>query len=96
MSGSLVETVATFVNAVGGATDPTTITLKYRLGSGATTTVVYPTTPIIRVSAGLYSANLDSTGWAGPGNQLWTVEWIGTGTVQAINADFWQIEPPAL
>jgi hypothetical protein len=96
MSGSLVTSYANFVNAAGTPTDPTTITLKYRTAAGSITTVVYPSSPITRVSAGSYSANLDTTGWAGPGLLLWTIEWIGTGAVQAINSGGWQVEPATL
>jgi hypothetical protein len=96
MSGSLVQSVANFVNILGVAADPTTITFKYRTGSGSTTTVVYPSAPIVRVGTGSYTANLDTTGWLGPGNLLYTVEWIGTGAVQAIAPDYWQVEPATL
>jgi hypothetical protein len=96
MSGTLVQSSATFLNASGVAADPTTITLKYKLGPGIVETVVYPTAPINRVSAGVYTANFDTTGWSGPGNRLDLMEWIGTGTVQAINTDNWEVEPPLL
>jgi hypothetical protein len=96
MSGTLVRSTATFVNTVGTPTDPTTITLKYKAGAGSITTVLYPAAPIVRDGAGVYHADLDSTGWAGPGNQQWTTEWIGTGAVQAPGADYWEVEPLAL
>jgi hypothetical protein len=96
MSGSLVTTSALFVNATGVATDPTTITLKYRAGAGSTTTLVYGSSGIVRNGAGSYAFNIDTTGWSGPGLLLYTTEWIGTGTVQAIGSDYWQVEPPSL
>lgn len=96
MSGSLVRTSASFTDVAGVAADPTTVTLKYKKDAGATTTVVYPSAPIIKDSTGHYHADLDTTGWAGPGNQLWETEWIGTGAVIAIGDDPWYVEPPAI
>jgi hypothetical protein len=96
MSGTLVGTTANFVNAAGALTDPTTITLKYRASPGTIVTVVYPAAPIVRLAQGVYTANLDTTGWTGPGNQLWTTEWIGTGNVQAPGVDYFEVEPLAL
>jgi len=96
MSGSLVESLAAFVNAAGSPADPTTITFKFRPGSGAITTIVYPDARIVRDGTGAYHSNVDTTGWAGPGNLLYTTEWIGTGNVQAPGADYWEVEPLAL
>jgi hypothetical protein len=93
MAGSLVTSTATFVSeATGQVADPTTITLKYVAPGGTVQTVAYPNAMITRVSAGVYSAELDSTGKAGP----WTVEWIGTGNVQAIAAATWTITSAVL
>lgn len=96
MSGTLVTSTAQFVNAAGVLADPTTITFKYRAGAGVTQTVVYPTAPVVRTATGVYYANIDTTGWVGPGNLLYTTEWVGTGAVQAIEPDYWSVEPPAL
>jgi hypothetical protein len=96
VSGSLVRSVATFANLSGVATDPTTITFKYKQGGGTVTTVTYPTAPIVRDTTGEYHADLDTTGWTGPGNRLDIQEWIGAGVVQAIASDSYQVEPPAL
>lgn len=96
MSGSLVTSTATYANDAGTPTDPTVVTLKYKTGSGATTTVTYPSAPVVKVSTGVYSAEFDTSGWTGPDNQLWATQWSGTGTVQAIAADYWQVTPPAL
>lgn len=87
-AGSLVSSTATFtLTSTGLATDPSTITLKYLPGSGSAVTIVYPAAGITRVSAGVYQASLDTTGKPG----TWTVEWIGTGAVQAIATDTWTI-----
>jgi hypothetical protein len=96
MSGALVRSSAAFTNLSGSPADPTTITLKYRAGAGATITVVSPSAPIVRDSQGFYHADLDTTGFAGPGLQIWTTEWIGTGNVQAPGADYFEVEPLAL
>lgn len=96
MSGSLVTSTATFLDDTGTPADPDTITLKYKAGTAGTVTAVYPDDPVTRVSEGIYQAELDSTGFTGPGLQQWTVEWIGTGTVQAIAVATFTVVPAAL
>jgi hypothetical protein len=96
MSGSLVRSKAQFADITGTAADPGTVTLKYKTGAGSTTTVTYPSSPIVKDSTGNYHADFDTTGWAGPDNLLYAVEWTGTGAVQAIGADYWQVTAPAL
>ena len=93
MAGSLVTSTVTFTSeATGLPADPTTVTLKYLPPGGTVTTVAYPNAAITRVSEGVYAAELDSTGL--PGN--WTVEWIGTGNVQAIADSGYVITQAAL
>jgi hypothetical protein len=96
MSGSLVTSTATFLDDTGSPADPSTITLKYKTGTGDTVTAVYPDSPVTKVSTGVYQAELDTTGFDGPNLQLWTVEWIGTGSVQAIAVSTFQVSPAAL
>lgn len=96
MSGSLITSTATYFDENGDAADPTVVTLKYKTGSGATITAVYPSLPVTRVSTGVYQAELDTTGFTGPAQQLWTVQWAGTGNVQAIAVSHFQVTPPAL
>lgn len=96
MSGSLVRSNAAFTNAAGAAADPTTVTLKYKTGAGSITTVTYPSSPTAKDSTGNYHADFDTTGWAGPDALLYVTEWTGTGAVQAIASDSWQVTPPAL
>jgi hypothetical protein len=96
MSGTLVRTRAAFTDVTGAAADPTTCTLKYKQGAAAAVTVVYPSAPIVRDGVGGYHADLDTSGWAGPGNRLDIQQWSGTGNVQAIGDDTWEVEPPAL
>jgi hypothetical protein len=85
-----------FTSLDGGVADPTTVVLKYRRGSGSTTTVTYPSAPIVKDSAGNYHADLDTTGFSGPGRELWEVQWTGTGTVAVIGSDSWMVEAPIL
>lgn len=96
MSGTLVTTKAQFTNNAGVAADPDTVTLKYRKGASAVVTVLYPAAPTARDGAGAYHADLDSSGFTGPGLQPWVIEWIGTGAVQVLGDDYWNVEPPAL
>lgn len=85
MAGSLITSTATFASTTtGNPADPTTVVVKVRQGA-TTTTYTYPNAFITKVSTGIYSCEIDTTGQAGPG----TVEWIGTGVVQAISASTW-------
>lgn len=101
MSGSLVRSNATYANLAGQPTDPTTLTLKYKQGNGATVTVscpnpLIPVAPVVRDQQGQYHADIDTTGWVGPGNRLDLQQWSGTGAVQAIQPDSYEVEPPQL
>lgn len=88
MAGSLVTTTATFLSEAGTPADPTTVVLKYQLSRGGTvTTVTYPNAFITKVSTGVYKAEIDTTSQSGPP----VVEWIGTGTVQAIGDASWTL-----
>lgn len=96
MSGTLVRTRAQFTDTTGQAADPTTVVLKYRKDAGSTTTVTYPSAPIVRAALGDFHADLDTSGWTGPGNQGWVTQWAGTGAVQVVDRDEWGVEPQAL
>jgi hypothetical protein len=96
ISVSLVTVTATFLDDTGSPADPTTITLKYKAGTADTVTVVYPDSPLTRLSEGVYQAELDTTGFDGPGLQQWTVQFTGTGTVQAIAVATFPVIPAAL
>jgi hypothetical protein len=96
MSGSLVRTSAAYTDVNGAPADPTSVILKYKQGNGATQTVTYPTAPIVRDATGAYHADLDTSGWAGPGNRLDIQQWTGTGVVVAIGTDSYDVEPPGL
>ena len=92
ISGSLVRDIAQFVNSSDAATNPTTTTLKYRAGAGDVQTIAAPDNDV----EGTFHWDIDTTGWTGPGNLLYTLVWIGTGAVQAIGTDYFEVEPPAL
>ena len=81
-SGTTSAPVGGFQDQNGVPADPTTITLSYRPGPGASlVVVVYPALPIIRDGAGLYHADLDTTGTSP--SATWTYEWAGTGAIIA-------------
>jgi hypothetical protein len=92
MSGSLVREIAEFVNSSGVATNPSSVTLKYKAGAGSVIVISGPEND----SAGVFHWDIDTTGWTGPGNLLYTCEWIGTGAVQAIGSDYWEVSPAAI
>lgn len=96
MSGSLVRATGTFLDINGAAADPTTVTLKYKKDAASTTTLTYAGGGVTKTATGVYHVDLDTTGWAGPDTQLWTLEWIGTGTVVAIATDSFKVSAPAL
>jgi hypothetical protein len=91
MSGSLVTVSAVFVNKAGVPTNPTTTTFKYRKDDGSTTTVT-PTND----SPGNFHFDLDTTGWTGPGDQIWTYQFQGIGNVVAIGSNIFGVYPPSL
>ena len=91
ISGSLVRVQGLYADITGAAADPTTATLKYKAGAGATNSL----TPLRDVT-GSYHYNIDTTGWTGPGNLRYTYQFTGTGNVQAINSSSFEVEPPEL
>lgn len=89
-AGDIISPVGGFRDDTGTLADPTTITLKYRPGvSASVVTVIYPAAQIVRDDAGLYHADLDTTGAQ---SDTWTYEWIGTGNVQAIADNTFQVQ----
>lgn len=89
-AGSAVTTTVTFtVPPSTIPVDPSTITLKYRPGSGATVTWVYQGAgSITKSSTGVYAAELDTTALAGG----WVIEWIGTGLCAAVAVSTFLVE----
>jgi hypothetical protein len=92
IAGSLVRTTATFVNVAGTPANPTTTVLKYRAGAGSVQTISSPTND----APGVFHYDIDTTGWDGPEDLLYSLEWIGTGAVQAITVDWFQVIPPTI
>lgn len=80
VQGALVRTTATFTNEAGAAADPTVVTVRVKSPQAAVTSYVYGTDPeVIKSSTGVYYMDVDTTSEAG----LWSVNWSGTGAVQA-------------
>lgn len=77
-----VSTTPGFTNSAGVLTDPTTVTLRWRVAGGAETTytwtAVVPGTDIVRDSVGVFHADITVTS---PG--LHYFRWEGTGAVAA-------------
>lgn len=68
-----------FKNSAGALTDPTTITLRWRVAGGTETTWVYGTNnQIVRDSAGIFHADIPIVS-----RGLHYFRWVGTGTVAA-------------
>ena len=91
ISGDLVRSSAQFVGLNGVATDPTVVTFTYQAGAG----LVQSSTAPVKDSTGLYHYDIDTTGWNGPNNLLYTCQWAGTGAVQQVDLDYFQVSPPA-
>lgn len=77
----------TFKNASDVATDPTTVTFKYKKPDGTMTTLVYLTdAAVVRTGAGAYyvllTLNMKGT---------WYVRWEGTGAVIAADEDNFRV-----
>ena len=77
--GDLIPVSATFKNAAGTATDPTTITFKLQSPAAVVTSYVYPTdAQLVRDSAGVYHVDVPLAA-AG----VWYYRFEGTGAVAA-------------
>lgn len=93
ISGTKVRSIATFLDFTGAPAN-TTATLKYRPGAGATQTIASGS--ISTSGTGIYYFDIDTTGWTGPDDLLYTCQWSGSGAVQAIGLDYFEVEPAAL
>jgi hypothetical protein len=84
IAGTVIRfyTSAAFADANGTATDPTTVTFAYQVGSNPVLQTTYGSPAawgsITKDGTGLYHVDVDTTGQAG----VWTYVWAGTGTVQ--------------
>ncbi len=75
--GSLVPLTASFYDVAGALVDPSLITFEWSMAG--TNVVTGPITPT-RLSTGVYTYDLDTTGFS-PGLVVW--EAFGTGACQA-------------
>ena len=77
-----MTSTATFTNpGISDPVDPAVITLEHSVSNGQVTTWTYGGTgSIVRVSTGVYSAELDTTELPGS----WAVKWAGTGACAAV------------
>lgn len=91
ISGTLVRTTATFKDITGTLADPDAATVKYKAGSASTQTPA-----ATKDSTGVYHYDIDTSGFTGPGTLTYTVEWAGTGAVQAVSSSTFTVEPAAL
>jgi len=96
MDGSLVTVSGAFENDAGTPTNPTTTKLKVQVGVGTTTTYVYGSSAIANPETGIFTFEIDTTGLAATGSVVVTYEWIGTGNVQAIGAQQFEVVPAPL
>ena len=86
--GDLVRVTGTFTDADGNAQDPTVVKCDYTDPSGNTTELVYGTDEeLVKSSTGVYytDINADEAG-------LWTYRWYSTGTGQAADEGWFQVE----
>jgi hypothetical protein len=91
-AGTAVAVTATFVDPTGAVTDPTTVTFKFKAGAAATISWTYAAGQVTKVSTGVYTATLDTTGLAGN----WTVEILGTGACAAVSSVSFAVTTPPL
>lgn len=86
LTGALV-TVSTqtgpFSDSTGTPVDPSVVTLAIRDPTGTVTTYTYGSSGINRVSTGIYTYNVDTTGLPG----RFEYKWVGTGDCQALDIE---------
>lgn len=86
--GDLVESSVVFTNAAGIRVDPTTVTVKYRAGSGSATTLVYGIdVAVVKDAVGAYHVNIT----VAEDNVTYYIEWLGTGAAVAAYAGSFQV-----
>lgn len=93
-AGTLVREHGLFFDVDGNPADPTAVTLLYQPGpQAAVIAVTYGAGQVTRVSEGVYYYDIDTSGWTGPGLGLFTARWAGTGNVQAVDVDYFEVIP---
>lgn len=97
VAGTLVRETGNFCDVNGDLADPTTVTLQYQPGAGEPVArVTYGGGQVTRAAQGVYYYDIDTSGWTGPGTALYTAQWVGTGNVQAVEPDYFQVEAPPI
>lgn len=92
--GALVRLEASFASSGGVPADPTGVTLRYRVGSGAAVVLVYGTdADVIRAGTGSYYVDLTLT--SAMVGKLVKYRWEATGAVQAANESEFRVAPSA-
>jgi hypothetical protein len=91
ISGTRVRSTAVFEDINGLPASPSDVTFKYRAGAGEVYTDINPANPV----EGEFYSDMDTSGWNGPDNILYTCQWAGTGLVEAVGFDYFEVEPPA-
>ena len=93
VSGTFVRSIATFYDATGTQADPTSVIFSFRPGAGSVTQDLAPT----KIGVGVYCSDMDTSGWPGPDNLLYTCQWEGTGAVAVVSEpDYFEVEAAAL
>lgn len=82
--------VQTTFTVGGTATDPTTVTLKWKLPSGTVNTYTYAAAEITRSDTGVYYKELDITT-----SGTHTIRWEGTGTAKTAGEDSFTVRVSA-
>src|SRR4051812_25030190 len=88
--GALVRVTTTFTSPTTGAVvDPTTVTFKYRNGTGSITSWTVTAGQIVKASTGVYHADIDTTG-----EGTWHWAFYGTGTNQGAKEGSFDVVTP--
>lgn len=75
------HTFKTLVDGVLVTTDPSTITINVKIGSGSVTPYVYGTdAEVVKSSTGVYYIDL----WLTTGDTDWIVQFVGTGACEYV------------
>lgn len=90
---------ATFQNAAGAATDPTTVTCVVTDPSGTQVTHTYQgaaPADIVRTALGAYQLTVTCSPSVAGADGLWGYAFIGTGTVSDVHPGTWRVLPLAI
>jgi hypothetical protein len=86
--GDQVRVQTTFSDSDGTVSDPATVTFKFTIPAGTTTTYVYGTdAELVRLSEGIYYVDIDC---ATAGIYYWRM--YSTGSAQAADEGFFSVE----